>query len=171
MEIERRWLLAGFPETLCPAGAPPFLYESVQLQCYLCTAPAVRLRAEETTAGDGPAPTHMLCIKGRGMLARTEVELPLGEADFLALQGLVGPPPIHKRNRRYRLADGHLLECSLVDEGTPTAFFYAEVEFASLQEAAAFVPPAFLGQEKTDDATFSMSNYWKRKCAAEEKTP
>lgn len=37
---------------------------------------------------------------------------------------------------------------------------YAEVEFGSVEEANAFVPPPFLGREMTEVAGFSMSNYW-----------
>ncbi len=49
-------------------------------------------------------------------------------------------PMIHKDYRVYRLPDGHLLECSMVDG----KFAYAEVEFASVEEAKAFEMPAFL---------------------------
>ena len=49
---------------------------------------------------------------------------------------------------------------SLVDAGRPTAFFYAEVEFPTVEAARAFVPPPFLGEEKTESGDFSMSAYW-----------
>ena len=41
------------------------------------------------------------------------------------------------------------------------AFFYAEVEFPTVEAARAFTPPAFLGREVTEEAGFSMSDYWK----------
>lgn len=72
---------------------------------------------------------------------------------------------MHKRFRTYALPDGHTLECSLVDEGEPTAFYYAEVEFASEAEAAAFAVPPFLGAEVTADPSFTMSAYAARKAA------
>ena len=49
----------------------------------------------------------------------------------------------------YALPGGLTLECSLVDEGEPTAFYYAEVEFASEAEAKAFTPPAWMGRMVT----------------------
>ena len=55
---------------------------------------------------------------------------------------------------------GERLEVSLVDAGRPTAFFYAEVEFPTVEAARAFVPPPFLGEEKTESGDFSMSAYW-----------
>lgn len=167
MEIERRWLMDGFPED-CAAGGgcPPCVGEVEKAQAYLCTAPVVRIRHERAAAADGQLrQSYILCVKGPGTLARQEIETPLSAEVYEQLAALIGVPPIHKRTRLYRLADGHLLECSLVDEGTPGAFYYAEVEFDSLDEAAAFAPPAFLGREKTEDATFSMSAYWRDKCA------
>ena len=72
-------------------------------------------------------------------------------------------PMIEKDYRVYALPDGLRLECSLVDEGTPTAFYYAEVEFDSLEAAYAFQPPAFLGREVTEERGYSMGQYWERK--------
>lgn len=68
-------------------------------------------------------------------------------------------PMIHKDYRVYRLPDGHLLECSLVDG----KFAYAEVEFESIEEAKAFQMPPFLHKDVTEDPYYSMSGYWKRK--------
>ena len=62
--------------------------------------------------------------------------------------------------RVYALPGGERLEVSLVDAGRPTAFFYAEVEFPTVEAARAFVPPPFLGEEKTESGDFSMSAYW-----------
>lgn len=69
-----------------------------------------------------------------------------------------------KDYRVYALPDGRKLEVSLVDEGLPTCFFYAEVEFSSVEEAHAYTPPRNIGllEEMTEDRGFSMSAYWKR---------
>jgi len=34
------------------------------------------------------------------------------------------------------------------------------VEFPTVEAARAFVPPPFLGEEKTESGDFSMSAYW-----------
>ena len=67
-----------------------------------------------------------------------------------------------KEFKVYRLPGGELLEVSLVDEGLPSQFFYAEVEFPTVEAAHAFTPPADigLGEEKTESGDFSMSAYW-----------
>jgi len=79
------------------------------------------------------------------------------------LEELLEMPLVRKDYRVYALPDGLKLECSLVDEGPPTAFYYAEVEFASLEEAYAFQPPPFLGREVTEERGYSMGEYWEKK--------
>lgn len=106
--------------------------------------------------------SYILCIKGKGTLVREEVELPLEEDAFLRLKNLLPGEMIRKNFRVYQLPDGNRLECSLVDEGTPTAFFYAEVEFESVEKANAFLPPDFLGEDITELPGSSMSAYWEK---------
>ena len=147
MEIERKFLISGFPEGL------PLLGEAVLEQGYLCTEPVVRIRSKEQ---DGRT-TYRLCFKGEGRLVRQETELDLTAEQFAELQNLLRAPMVRKDFRVYALPGGERLECSLVDG----AFFYAEVEFPTVEAARAFTPPAFLGREVTEEAGFSMSDYWK----------
>ncbi len=162
MEIERKFLIDGFPDL------PP-LKESVVYQGYLSTEPVVRIRSSQT----GDERRYVLCIKGKGTLAREEIELDLDPEPFLRLKDLLTSPMIRKDYQTYALPGGLTLECSLVDAGEPTAFYYAEVEFNSVEEAASFVPPAFLGREVTEEPGWSMGHYWWKKAllaknAAEE---
>lgn len=154
-EIERRWLISGFPE----AQGLACLKRAAVRQGYIATAPTVRIR--ESIPENG-TPSYVLCFKGKGQLARTEVELPLTKAEFDRLAVFTGRDLVTKRFRVYALPGGERLEVSLVDEGRATSFYYAEVEFDSEDEANAFAPPPFLGEEKTHDASFSMSSYWRR---------
>ena len=117
MEIERKFLIDGFPSDL------PLLKESEVEQGYLATAPVVRIRREIV----GGAPSH-----------------------------------VRKTYKVYALPDGLRLEVSLVDAGTPRAFFYAEVEFDTLEQARAFVPPACLGRDVTEEPGWSMGAYWEK---------
>ncbi len=157
-EIERKFLIDTFPEHL------PLLEQATVWQGYISSEPVVRIRKKETAQGV----SYRLCFKSKGTLIRTEVELDLTQEKFEALTTLLQVPLICKDFRVYRLEDGRRLECSLVDGDAPTAFYYAEVEFDSEDEARAFVPPAFLGEEKTEDPAFTMSQYWERKKAAKE---
>ncbi len=103
-------------------------------QGYLYTDPwEVRIRrsVEEDTGRE----YYRLCIKSNGEL-------------------------IHKDYRAYRLEDGHILECSIVDGG---AFSYAEVEFESEEAANAWQPIGCLGRETTYESGFKMKHYWHTK--------
>lgn len=153
VEIERKWLLEGWP----PLGAP----EAVlwMEQGYLSFEPAVRIRREATQGGETQ---YRLAVKGGEGLVRTEVELPLSEAQYTALRPLAGTMA-HKEQRRHRLPGGELLEVNLVDEGEPGAFWYAEVEFESEAAAQAFTPPAWLTREVTSQPGHSMAAYLRRK--------
>ena len=150
MEIERRWKIAGFPENL------PLLRQAHMRQGYIATAPVVRIRT------DGAR--YVLCFKGKGTLAREEIETDIDAETFRRLEAFIGKPLVSKDYRVYALPDGRRLEVSLVDEDLPTCFFYAEVEFDTVEQAQAYVPPADIGlqEERTEDRGFSMSAYWKR---------
>lgn len=158
MEIERKWLVPGFFDGIFPCTG-----EARMEQSYLCTEPTVRLRRTRTKDGE----TLILCFKGKGTLAREEIELPLEPDIYDRLTTLLPMPPVVKLFRTYLLPDGQTLECSLVDPGADTAFYYAEVEFATVEEALAFLPPeGFSGDEKTENGDFSMGHYWQRKLKA-----
>jgi len=159
MEIERKWLMSGYPT---PEQAT-LLRETLQKQSYVTTAPVVRIRSEEITHGENTGTKqYILCFKSKGTLARTEIETPVSEDVAARLMAFCEAAPITKRNRLYLLPDGHKLECSLVDEGTVGAFYYAEIEFDTVEEAKAYTAPDFFGAEKTYDPTFSMSRLWLR---------
>ena len=144
MEIERKWLIDGFPAGL------PLLKEARVRQGYISTAPVVRIR--ESANADGCR--CVLCFKGEGTLAREEVETDISAELFRRLTAFTGQDLVTKDYRVYALPGGERLEVSLVDAGRPTAFFYAEVEFPTVEAARAFVPPPFLGEEKTESGDF-----------------
>ena len=130
MEIERKWMVQGWPEGY------PLRKEEEMRQGYVSVRPTVRIR-----------------------------EVPIEEAHFRELEDLIGLPLIPKLRRTYLLPDGHQLEVNHVDEGAPTEFWYAEVEFGSEDEARAFDPASVgLGAYLTDDVTEqpgqSMGAYW-----------
>lgn len=148
MEIERKFKLIGFPDL------PEVAYLD-QWQGYLATDPEVRIRRTENhTAG---TETYILCIKSVGDLVRHEVETDITRDQFEELASMLSYPLIHKELHAYQLPDGHVMECSRVDEG---AFSYAEVEFASVEEANAWTPPDWLGREMTYEKGFKMRQYW-----------
>lgn len=152
MEIERKFLIDRFPESL------PLESECEMRQIYISVMPTVRARSKKV----GDKETFRLTVKGSGELCREEIETSVTREQFEALCRVAEKEPIRKLKRCYKLPDGLLLECSLVDEGTENEFMYAEVEFESVAAAEAFVPPEYLGKEVTYDNSWKMNNYWKR---------
>ena len=67
--------------------------------------------------------------------------------------------------RSYTLPDGSVLEVNHVDEGQPTEFWYAEVEYPTVEAALAWQPEScglgdYLKDEVTNQPGQSMGEYW-----------
>ena len=78
---------------------------------------------------------------------------------------IIAKPLIPKLRRSYRLPDGAVLEVNHVDEGQPTEFWYAEVEYPTVEAARSWQPEAvgladYLRDEVTDQPGQSMGAYW-----------
>ena len=91
MEIERRWKIAGFPDNL------PLLRKAHMRQGYIATAPVVRIRTDGTRC--------VLCFKGKGTLAREEIETDLDPDTFRRLEAFIGKPLVSKDYRVYALPE------------------------------------------------------------------
>uniref|UniRef100_I5AVB1 CYTH domain-containing protein n=1 Tax=Eubacterium cellulosolvens (strain ATCC 43171 / JCM 9499 / 6) TaxID=633697 RepID=I5AVB1_EUBC6 len=157
MEIERKWMVNGWPE-----GDLPLLFEQNMRQGYITTAPTVRIREEAEVNGKTE---YILCFKSSGTLARKEIEIAISREKFEELEDLIGLPLIPKVRRTYQLSDGHHLEVNHVDEGLPSEFWYAEVEFLTEDEARSWNPDEaslsdYLNNEVTNQPGQSMGAYW-----------
>lgn len=159
MEIERKWMVNGWPEGLTMTE------EFAMRQGYISVRPTVRIREEARTGGDT---AYILCFKSEGGLTREEIETPIDRPLFDALeQRIIGKPLIQKVRRGYALPDGLTLEVNHVDAGQPGEFFYAEVEYATEAQARAWQPAsaglaAYLDDEVTDQPGQSMGAYWEQ---------
>lgn len=158
MEIERKWLVHGWPERL---GAARVLH---MRQGYISLRPTVRIREEKQESGTA----WVLCFKGpagKDGLSREEIETEIDPRLFGRLEALIGKPLIEKEQRRYALPDGLELEVNHVDPGGTEEFWYAEVEFATEAAARAWKPgelAAYLFDEVTAKPGQRMAAYWAR---------
>ena len=154
MEIERKWMVTGWPEGLAMEE------EFAMRQGYISVQPTVRIREEALAGGKT---SYVLCFKSGGGLAREEIETNIDLELFAKLEAFVGRPLIEKEQRRYALPGGLTLEVNQVDRGQPGEFFYAEVEFPT-KEAALAWQPGELGEYLSDEVTGkpgqSMAAYW-----------
>lgn len=157
MEIERKWMVKDWPQGL------PLKEEFSMRQGYISVHPTVRIREEALTGGKTE---HILCFKSAGGLAREEIERNIDPQLFQELeQKIIGKPLIQKLRRSYLLPDGAVLEVNHVDEGLPTEFWYAEVEFETIPQAENWVPEHcgladYLCEEVTGQPGQSMGDYW-----------
>ena len=160
MEIERKWMVKGWSE-----AAFPLTEEFTMRQGYISVHPTVRIREEALTGG----PTRfILCFKSEGGIAREEIEREIDAALFRDLETkIIAKPLIRKLRRSFRLPDGSILEVNHVDEGLPTEFWYAEVEYPTVEAARSWDPAsvglaAYLADDVTDQPGQSMGAYWEQ---------
>ena len=159
MEIERKWMVTGWPEGL------PMEEEFAMRQGYISVRPTVRIREEALAGG---RTDYVLCFKSEGGLAREEIERSIDKELFDELETkIIGKPLIGKIRRSYALPDGLVLEVNHVDEGQPTAFWYAEVEYPTVDAARSWKPEAvgladYLNDDVTDQPGQSMGAYWEQ---------
>ncbi len=140
-EIERKFLVKELPANLEE-------YEFHELeQGYLNTAPVVRVRKEDET--------YYLTYKGKGFIEREEYNLPLTADAYLHLIEKADGKIISKR--RYLIPfRNYTIELDIFHEPFKPLII-AEVEFPSLEEANAFLPPEWFGEDVTGDYHYSNS--------------
>ncbi len=164
LEIERKWMVQGWPSIDLP-----LLYVEEMRQGYISTHPTVRIREENTlVSNDALKPikdSFILCFKSSGTLTRKEIEMEIEKSKFKDLEDLIQLPLINKVRNTYLLKDGHHLEVNHVDEGLPSEFWYAEVEFQSEKEAFSFQAKDvqlqdYLVDDVTNQPNQSMASYW-----------
>lgn len=179
LEIERKWMVIDWPES-CEEDLPegslplPLLEEQAMEQGYVTTKPTVRIRSgkilNSSVSEKIGTVEYILCFKSKSRnsgLSRKELEFPIEEARFRELEEFIGLPLIHKVRRTYVLPDGKHLEVNHVDEGLPSEFWYAEVEFSSEEEAVSWTPSSvglehYLNNEVTRQKGQSMATYWRK---------
>ncbi len=142
MEIERKFLIEKLPKEL-------ERYPHTRLeQGYLCTSPVVRVRRD----GDD----YYLTYKSAGLMAREEYNLPLNETSYNHLKEKADGRIISKTRYRIPLTETLTIELDVFDP--PFAPLYlAEVEFPSIPDAKAFIPPEWFGKEVTEDPAYHNS--------------
>lgn len=136
MEIERKFLVERVPDDL---GGTARRID----QGYVALDEGAEVRVRRI--GD----ELWLTVKGTGGLSRVEEEVRLSREQFESLWPLTEGRRIEKT--RHTLPGG--VEVDVYD-GSLTGLVVAEIEFASEEESAAFVPPDWFGAEVTDDPRY-----------------
>lgn len=154
MEIERKWLLNGFPASIYKTEGEFHICQS-----YLSTIEEVRIRSMQDLHDKESTVDYFLSFKTSGDLTREEVEIKIDENTYERIYAMINYPPIQKDYRRYEFA-GFIIEISKVDD----SWYYGEVEFENEEVANEFKFPFtdLIIKEVTDDPDYKMRNYWNR---------
>lgn len=139
VERERTWLVRTLPDPL-PAGTPI-------TQGYVAFDDDVAVRIRR--AGE----RHVATVKGRGLRNRTEVEWDLTAEQFEALWPLTGCRRVEKVRHELPLG-AHTAEVDVFG-GALEGLVVVEVEFGDDHAMAEFRPPAWFGDEVSDDPRYS----------------
>lgn len=134
MEIERKFLVKALPDNL-----EQYPCHHIE-QAYLCTGPVVRIRHLDDA--------FILTYKSGGMMARQEVELPLSKKAYFHLREKADGTVISKTRYVLPLPNDLKIELDLF-EGMLEGFVMAEVEFPTVEDANAFVPPEWFSKDVT----------------------
>lgn len=148
MEIERKYLIDTLPKHL-----EVYPHRTLE-QAYLCTEPVVRIRRD--------ADEFILTYKSKGLMVREEYNLPLTETAYRHLLGKADGRIITKE--RYCIPYQNDLTIELdVFGGELAPLILAEVEFASEDEANAFLPPSWFGEDVTFSSKYHNSTLSQKK--------
>lgn len=142
MEIERKYLVKKLPQDFAS-------YPKQKIsQGYLNTQPVVRIRRSNED--------YYLTYKGDGLMAREEYNLPLNEKAYHHLIPKIDGYLIEKTRYLIPLLNGLTAELD-VFEGSLSPLCLVEVEFASIEEANAFVAPEWFGEDVTYSGKYHNS--------------
>lgn len=143
MEIERKYLIDTLPRNL-------ETFPCCQIeQGYLCTEPVVRIRREDDS--------FYLTYKSAGLMIREEYNLPLTSNAYEHLRQKADGILISKKRYLIPFDNGLTIELD-VFEGGLAPLLLAEVEFSTEEEANAFLPPDWFGEEVTYCNAYQNSN-------------
>ena len=140
-EIERKFLLERLPGDL-----DSYAFHEIE-QAYLNTHPVVRIRRQDEE--------YILTYKGKGLMEREEYNLPLNQESYEHLKTKADGIVLSKR--RYLIpCDIYTIELDVFRKPYE-GLYLAEVEFSSVEEAKAFVPPVWFGKEVTYSSAYHNS--------------
>lgn len=152
MEIEKKYTIKFLPDNL-------ERYEKkVMEQGYLCTEPIVRIRKSnkdyiltyKSKSGIDEDVQRTACVSN-------EVEVPLTESGYNHLKEKVDDHMVCKTRYIIPLENGQNAELD-VFEGRLKGLIFAEVEFGTIEEAAAFCPPEWFLEDVSLDPIYK-NNY------------
>lgn len=143
MEIERKFLVKNIP-----ANLESYAQQRIS-QGYINTNPVVRIRRSNDD--------YYLTYKGKGHMVREEYNLPLNAESFAHMLSKIDGILIDKIRYLIPLDDTHTAELDIF-QGTLAPLRMVEVEFDTVEDANAFLPPEWFGEEVTTNRGYHNSS-------------
>lgn len=146
MEIERKYLVRELPDNL-----DSYPHTEIE-QGYLITSPTLRIRR----MGD----SFILTVKEKvhslsSAIVNREEEFFLSSESYARLRGKCEGIMVEKT--RYRIPVGKYTAELDIFHGRHEGLLLVEVEFPSIEAANAFTPPAWFGQDVSNDPRYRNS--------------
>ncbi|MGG1552281.1 CYTH domain-containing protein [Paenibacillus ferrarius] len=154
-EIERKYLLASFPEAELADNTLKRVSKQYIYQTYLAFSEDQEIRVRKLVDPTGEKHFTHTFKSGHGMM-REEVEYSITEPIYDQLLARSGLIPLEKIRTTLE-ADGHTYE---IDEYKQIDLMVVEVEFPDLSAAEAFTPPSWFGRELGAEEEFRNKTMW-----------
>lgn len=104
-----------------------------------------------------------MTVKGKGHIKREEFEIEIEQQEYERLYQKIEGKEIRKKRILIPLEDGYIAEVDIY-EGQLQGLMTTEVEFATIEEAEAFIAPYWFGEDVSEDSRYkntSLSLYGK----------
>lgn len=158
MEIERKFLLEQYPQSLIDRGELVVLSEQRIHQTYLAMDDSQEIRVRQIEDLDGGALSYTHTFKNGNGLAREEVEVDITQSIYEQMVNAFGYVPLTK-NRVTAEWNSLRVEIDVYDQ---IRLAVLEVEFDSMEEAEAFSAPAWFGRDISSERQYSNKTVWRQ---------
>lgn len=155
MEIEKKFLIEMEPEALEQKILSRALRGYRIEQAYLWGKPVIRVRKMQELSAPFSC-RYILTVKGKGAIAHEELELEIEAEEYQGLLSKKEGRMVVKDRFEIPLEEGLLAEVDLF-RGDHEGLRIVEVEFESLSQCEAFVPPAWFGKDVSLDSRYHNS--------------
>lgn len=161
MEIERKFLVNEIPKKLDD-------YKQFEIeQGYISTNPTIRIRKINTRYILTVKSKFAVCKSDGDPIINNEIECEITEKEYEALKEKISGDLLRKNRYIIPLEQGLKVELDIF-QGRLSGLVFAEVEFASVEEANNFKKPAWLGKDVSDDRRYRNSEIVKLERYSEE---
>jgi CYTH domain-containing protein len=159
LEVERKFLLDGYPEDLITDGTLEVQKVYLIDQTYLALSDGEELRVRRLTDAATGLSEYVLTYKSGFGLVRQEVEQPISGKLYEELMSKVRLNPLVKERTIAKMSNGLVVE---IDRYSQFSLTVVEVEFASEEDAMNFAPPKWFGEEISTSKLYSNKQLWKQ---------